>query len=238
MYPFLSATESVIDLDRYKNLKVCLDLGGVLKSRGSNALLSLISGLVFWPVPRVFDLYARLRIQTGITVVQVPRFDGRFDELWQAVSRNYDGIMVRDQTFLSWRFDRFPDRNYRRHVAERNGTVVGYMVTRETQWRDARRGQIVDYLVDRSDWAVFDSLVHAVIKDLSSRGVVSVTCPVSATQTEYIQRLRQHGFLFGEEGARIVAGRGPHDKQLTAIKNWFFTFADADADYNEDEAEI
>jgi hypothetical protein len=237
MYPIASATEAVIDLDRYENLKACLDLGGVLTSRGANALVALVSGLVFWPVPKAFDLYAGLRTQRAVTVAQVPRFDETFDELWQLVSRDYPGIMVRDQSFLSWRFDRCPNRDYTRYLARRNGAPVGYMVAREIRWRGTRRGRIVDYLVGRDDSAAFDALIRTVMSDFRSRRVVSVTCAVSSSQTQHIRRLRQHGFLHAAPGARVVASCVSHGKKLAAIKNWFFTSADADADYNEHESE-
>jgi hypothetical protein len=237
MYPIASATEAVVDLDRYENLKACLDLGGVLTARGANGLLASVSGLGFWPVPRAFDLYAGLRAKAGITVAQAPLFDETFDELWRVVSRDYPGIMVRDRSFLSWRFDRCPNREYTRYLARRNGAAVGYMVTRENRWRGTRRGRIVDYLVGRDDSAAFDALIRKVMNDFRSRGVVSVTCAVSSTQTQHIRRLRRHGFLHAEPGARVVASRASHGKKLAAIKNWFFTSADADVDYNQDESE-
>jgi hypothetical protein len=230
--------ELVFDLDRYENLKACLDLGGVLRSRGSNALLSSVSTAMFWPVPGAFDFFASLSAETGITVAQTPRFDARFDELWRVASRDYAGIMVRDQAYLSWRFDRCPNRQYTRHIAERRGAVVGYMVIRESRSGGALRGRIVDYLVGRNDLTAFDSLVRAVMKDFRSRGAVSVTCSVSASQAEHIRRLRRHGFLYRAQGARLVASRGRYDEKLATIKDWFFTYADGDIDYCDDEDEI
>jgi hypothetical protein len=143
--------------------------------------------------------------------------------------------MVRDQAFLSWRFDRCPNRKYTRYVAKRNDTVVGYMVTRETRWQGARRGRIVDYLVGRNDLAAFDSLLRAVTRDFRSCGVVSVTCAVSSSQTQHVLRLRHQGFADRKVGAHLVANRGLHEKRLAAIKNWFFTYADGDIDYCDDE---
>jgi hypothetical protein len=75
------------------------------------------------------------------------------------------------------------------------------------------------------------------MNDFRSRAVVSVTCAVSSTQTQHIRRLRRHGFLHAEPGGRVVASRASHGKKLAAIKNWFFTSADADVDYNQDESE-
>jgi aryl carrier-like protein len=235
MYPFLSATETVIDLDRYSNLRACIGLGGVLEARGWNRLLSRICGLVFWPVPRLFELYSSLRVRPDTTVGEIPRFDARFDQLWELVSRDYPGIMVRDHAFLSWRFDRFPGGDYTRYVAERDGSLVGYMVTRTTGWRGTRRGRIVDFLVAPNDSVTFDSLLKAVMRDFRIRGIVAVSCSVSSTQSQHIQAMRRQGFLHVEPGPHVIASRGRYDQQLAAVDNWFFTTADGDSDFNEDE---
>ena len=237
MYSIASAMESVIDLDQLQHLKTCLNLGGVLRARGANALLCWVSGLLYWPVPRAFDFGARLRADRSVTVSQIPHFDGRFDELWRTASRDYRGIMVRDQAFLSWRFDRCPNRGYTRYVADRDGDVVGYLVTRESRWKGGIRGRIVDYLVSREDTRAFDALVSAALRDFGARGAVSVACSVASTRTEHIRQLRRHGFLSSEPGARIVTSRGPHDAKLAAIRNWLFTYADGDIDYCEEESE-
>ena len=230
MYEFLAATESIIDLDRFTELKAGLDLGGVMKARGANPLLASLSGLAYSPVPKIFDLYSRLRADSGVTISLVPEFDERIDGLYESVSAGFHGMMVRDRAFLSWRFDDCPNREYRRFVAERNGKIAGYLVTRDRLNLGVSRGLVVDFLVGRDDWAVFDSLFRTSIADFASRGVVSVTCPIASTQRQYIARLRRHGFLQSRPGAFLTVNRGPWESQVKSVDNWFFTYADGDID--------
>jgi len=147
------------------------------------------------------------------------------------VSRDYPAIMVRDQAFLSWRFDRCPIRNYTRYAAVREGEIVGYIVTRSYESLGQERGMIVDYLVGRNDSAVLSALIQRAMQDFRSRGAVSVKCSLSSSQREHIRQLRSHGFLSQRPGGHIVADRGVYDKSLAAIDEWFITYADGDIDY-------
>ena len=106
------------------------------------------------------------------------------------MSRDYPGIMVRDQSFLSWRFDRCPNRDYTRYLARRNGAPVGYMVAREIRWRGTRRGRIVDYLVGRDDSAAFDALIRTVMSDSDPERLGDLPSPpIGRTTSGRLQRL-------------------------------------------------
>jgi amino acid adenylation domain-containing protein len=231
LYPILSESESVIDIDQYVILVACLDLGAVLKTRGWPSTFSSICGFLFRPLPAIFDRYTRARAATGIDVIEISRFDERFDQFWQVVSSDYPAIMVRDQAFLSWRFDRCPIRDYTRYAAVREGEIVGYIVTRSYASGEKERGMIVDYLVRRNDSAVLSALIQTAMQDFRSRGAVSVKCSLSSSQREHIRQLRSHGFLIQRPGLHIVADRGFYDKSLAAIGEWFITYADGDFDY-------
>jgi NADP-dependent 3-hydroxy acid dehydrogenase YdfG/acyl carrier protein len=235
MYRFASATGAVIDLDELIEFRACLDMRALLESRGVGRLLASAGGIVFGPVPKILGLVAKMRAKRGISVAEIPGFDRRFDELWHEIARDYPGIMVRDQTFLSWRFDCCPNQRYRRYIAERNGKLAAYMVTREHRLNGRRRGLIVDFLARRNDKAAVDSLVRRVVEDFVARNVGAVVCPISSSQREHIRVLAWHGLLFRRHRAHVVANRGPLLDSVAAIKNWFFTYADADIDYSDHE---
>lgn len=237
-YAILSAANAVIDVARFTELKACLDLTAVLKAKGFNRLLSSFCGLVFSVVPNPLGLMADRRAESSISVEEVPRFDGRLDELWQAVSQDYSGLMVRDQKFLSWRFDRCPNRDYTRYIAERDGKIVGYMVTRGFRWGGFGRGRIVDYLVRPDDPGALSSLLRRVIRDFRSRGIVSVVCSIYTTRKNQIQAFRQHGFLYSQPGSQICVDRSSLQQTFAAIDDWFFTYADGDIDYCDDYSEL
>ena len=145
--------------------------------------------------------------------------------------------MVRDSTFLNWRFDCCPGRRYTRHIAERDGQIVGYIVTREQQLGGRTQGLIVDFLVHQDDRAAFESLVRKALDKFAAHGVAAVTCPISSSQAVHIRLLRQLGFAFRRHRAHIVAHRGPLLESITSIKDWYITFADTDGDYSQLEDE-
>ena len=236
-YAIQSAANALIEVARFTDFKTWLDLGPVFKAKGFNPLLSSICGLVFSLAPRAFGLFSKFRAENGVSVQEVSRFDSRLDDLWQTVSEDYAGIMVRDQSFLSWRFDQCPNRDYTRYIAERDGKIVGYMVTREFRWSGVGHGRIVDYLVRRNDASALNALLQSAIQGFRSRGVVAVSCSVFTTDRKQIQQFRLHGFLYRRPGPRILVDRGSWQETFATIENWFFTYADGDIDYCEFEDE-
>jgi NAD(P)-dependent dehydrogenase (short-subunit alcohol dehydrogenase family)/acyl carrier protein len=237
MYPFAAATGAFADLDELVDLRAAIDMRSVLESRGVNPLLAWGCGLMYRSASRILGLIVRARIPKQLSVAQVPEFDSRFDELWQTVSRDYPGIMVRDQTFLSWRFDRCPDRHYTRYVVERDGRLAGYLVTREQRMDGRIRGIIVDFLVPRDDAQVLDCLVSKAMSDFAAHGVEAVILPLAASQRQQIRLLRWHGFLLRRHRAQLIARKGPLLDSAAGINDWFSTFADGDGDYNESESD-
>jgi acyl transferase domain-containing protein/acyl-CoA synthetase (AMP-forming)/AMP-acid ligase II/acyl carrier protein len=235
MYPFAAATGAIADLDQLVDLRAAIDLRSVLASRGVNPLVAWGGGLLFRSVRTILGLLARIRIPKHLSTAEIPHFDGRFNDLWQAVSRDYPGIMVRDQAFLEWRFDRCPERRYTRYVVERNGKLAGYMVTREQRFDGRCRGIIADFLVHRNDTAALDCLVSRAMRDFAAHGVGAVTFPIASSQREQLRLLRWHGFVLQRHRAHLIARKGPLLESIETIDNWFFTFADGDGDYNENE---
>jgi hypothetical protein len=189
-------------------------------------------------VPKLFSVYAKLRAKNDIVVEEVDRFDSRLDDLWQSVARDYEGTMVRNKRFLAWRFDRCPNRHYTRFVAERDGEIVGYMVTRHFRWGGFGRGRIVDYLVRPGDTAALNSLLERATRDFASRGIVSIICSVYTTNQEQLQEFRRHGFLYSRPGSQICIDRSSLADTLAGIKHWFFTYADGDIDYCDDYSQL
>ena len=146
--------------------------------------------------------------------------------------------MVRDALFLTWRFDRCPNRTYRRYAATRGGELVGYIVVREFVRHGSRRALVVDYLVAVDDREALDGLVRQAVTDLRAAGVDLVTFPLSSMRLDHIAMLRRHGFLFARERRHVVASRIAGDADPGGVDSWFFTLADADADYSGLEEDL
>ncbi len=235
MYKLAVSAEGVIDLGRFINLKAFLKLGSLLRSEGYNPLLAGAGGLANKLMSGVQDAFVMPRAAGDVTVRVIEGFDAGFDGLWDEVGGTYGGIMVRDAEFLAWRFDRCPNRTYTRYAATRGDRLVGYLVTREFVRNGSRRGLIVDYLIERSDLAALDALVKQAMRDFRGRGVELVTFSLGEQQLDHISRLRRHGFYFTKTGRHVVAGKAGGGGSVAGVTDWFFTWADSDADVASQE---
>ncbi len=238
MYKVAKAAGGIVDLGRFTNLKLILDLDSLLRSEGHNALLAKAAGVGNAMLNKGWNIFARPDESPGLAVTEIPAFTAEFDELWRRVSGGYEGIMVRDALFLTWRFDRCPNRTYRRYAATRGGELVGYIVVREFVRHGSRRALVVDYLVAVDDREALDGLVRQAVTDLRAAGVDLVTFPLSSMRLDHIAMLRRHGFLFARERRHVVASRIAGDADPGGVDSWFFTLADADADYSGLEEDL
>ncbi len=232
MYKVAAAAGGIIDLGRFVNLKAILDLDSLLKSEGHNPLLAKAAGVGNALVNAGWNLFARPDTGSGLAVTEIPSFSDEFDGLWQRAGGGYEGIMVRDAGFLSWRFDRCPNRTYRRYAARRGGELAGYLVVREFVRHGSRRALIVDYLVSVDDKEALDGLVQRAMADFRAHGVDLVTFPMSSTMLDHAALLRRHGFLFTKQRRHVVASRTAGDADPGRVGTWFFTLADSDADFS------
>jgi hypothetical protein len=53
------------------------------------------------------------------------------DELYELAKQDYNIAVVRDQPYLSWRYDQHPDFTYQYRLLKKRGKVVGWWVTRQ-----------------------------------------------------------------------------------------------------------
>ncbi len=75
-------------------------------------------------------------------------FDQRFDELWERAKKDYKNAIVRDSTYLNWRYNENPDK-YDPYILLSGGKIYGYVVTKNTLRRGVKTGEIMDIFYDR-----------------------------------------------------------------------------------------
>ncbi len=87
----------------------------------------------------------------GVSITPVEQFDASFDDLWQRVRGRQRVMVIRDSTYLNWRFHQIPLRRYDCFKATTTDQVlVGYIVLREAEIGGIQAGLIVDFLIDSS----------------------------------------------------------------------------------------
>ena len=163
-------------------------------------------------------------------MIEVAGFDNRFDDLWVRASVAHVSLMVRDWTFLDWRFAPASAVGYTIMAAESDGRLDGYCVLRVLEDGGISSGVIVDILVDPVNPAAYGLLIDAAIRRFRIAGVAlaMILGPADAGRLRTLRKRlfgnTRRGFhVIGHDCTRSAAGDPIADRN-----NWYFTFADAD----------
>lgn len=122
-------------------------------------------------------------------------FDDRFDNFWSKISEAYDYILVRDQTFLKWRYGDQRGGKYHVKIVQDGSELLGYAVLRVNQHKpNYPVGYIVDLLALPDSSGVVESLANASLAFFMNAGVNEVQCWVPRRHP-YAGCLRKFGFI-------------------------------------------
>ena len=169
----------------------------------------------------------------GFTLAKADGFDERFDALWEEARQQYDILLVRDRTFLQWRFQERPDADCVVFVAERDGKLLGYTVLREDRMFDLNLGFILDLFAVNPD--VASALVSKAREYFKELGADAIGC-MMLQHTPYFKVLRRAGFVIAPKrlihkefyfGVQVKPSEMP-DEIINRRESWFITFADVD----------
>jgi hypothetical protein len=199
-------------------------------------------GMVLTPVRALLTLFlGPLCRPTGIPPEEhlemrwIDRFDSRFDDLWRRVAPRYRIAVVRDSTYLNWRYFENPARDYRTMVAERAGEVVASVTVRCMEQYGLRGGMIVDLLAAPGSEEALSSLLGHAERFLREQQMDVMACLVNGDD-RYTRLLRKQGFLplpgkmgFKEWYFGYRINRPTVSEEVCADRSsWFLTFGDTD----------
>ncbi len=165
----------------------------------------------------------------AVTVAPVERFGEETDQLWQRASAGYDFALVRDSSYLNWRFSDCPTP-YKMWLALRNGQTVGYLVT----WagRTAPTAAIVDLFTGSSDVAAVRALLATGMGSLLNRGAQSIgTWILQGPAQSAAHVLLRRAFPFRWKQPLHLAFRILIAQEITSLlpaQKWHFTLGDCD----------
>ncbi len=194
-----------------------------LRVPGAPALAALLSQPFFPPLPAV------ARQVPGVTVERVEQIDAQFDYLWRCVRGRERVMVVRDASFLEWRFRHIPLRRYEILRARVQGQQAGYIVLRVSDVLGMRAGLVVDFLVAGDDPSAGDALLAGGLAYFAGEDIDLIATLMLSHAPEY-RVLRRAGFwplprALLPQRFRLVARDGPAVREL---RNWFFTLGDYD----------
>jgi len=165
----------------------------------------------------------------AVTVVPVERFGEETDQLWQRASAGYDFALVRDSSYLNWRFSDCPTR-YKIWLALRNGQPVGFLVTSAD--RTVRTAAIVDLFTESNDGEAVRALLAMGMGSLLNSGVQLIsTWTLQGSAQSAAHELLQRAFPFRKPQHLHLAIRVLLPQEITlplASQKWHFTLGDSD----------
>jgi predicted N-acetyltransferase YhbS len=158
-------------------------------------------------------------------IVELERFDDRFDRLWERVKDDYPITAKRDQAHLQWRYVRSPGGAYRILACVDAGTVLGYAVLK----RFYTELQVVDILtVGEPDVGIELISRAAQIALQNSALALSLWLNVTHPLHHALERL---GFRNGEPVTYFGGLALQPDLPAAGLydfRNWYLTMGDSD----------
>ena len=172
----------------------------------------------------------------GLDIEQVDYFDGSFAVFWEKAQHRFPVMVVRDPTYLNWRFVGVPNREYRAFAARSEGEIRGFIVLRVAPLGQFSAGLIAELVVEASaeGRAAGRLLIDRAYSHFRGQDL-DLLASLALRHTDEFRLLRSMGFwvcpkfleprpfrffvrFHGEEGAQ---SRLAYD-----LTNWFLTMGD------------
>jgi hypothetical protein len=167
----------------------------------------------------------------GLQVQEVEVAGAEFDELWEACAPAYHASIIRDRSWVTWRFLSAPHFRYRVLLATRAGRPAGYTAFRLEEAPPRRVGYVAEVFTSPGDRATLAILLRAAVSELRAAGAESVSTQ-AVPGTWLYSALRRRGFLLSRADFpvqwRPLDASLPFDI-LRRPTSWFMSGADYDS---------
>ena len=185
------------------------------------------------------------RVEEDLKIERINRFDERITRFWNAISKNFQIILTRDQEYLNWRYPDNPEGDYVIYIAQQDKRILGYCVLAEDHGGDMTVGLILDVLGFQNSKKIASSLIQVAVEHFQKRNLDLVACMMSEGNP-YTTAFSRAGFI-KSPFRRIVlsctinlpsgtVNKRPtfeqmfiraHPSFLKERKNWFMLFGDS-----------
>lgn len=169
-----------------------LDARRFLRSRSSKRVPRAVVAVLLQIASTATRLVSRRgRGTAGTCSIQtIEAFDDRFDEFCAEAVAPFDFVAERTAAFLNWRYADPRGGDFTIRVAERDGRLLGYMVTRT----GAELMRVADILVAPGEAWVANVLLEDAVSWAREAGSAAVTCWLPERHP-YRGALRSAGFV-------------------------------------------
>jgi hypothetical protein len=201
-----------------------LDLKRILKRRSVPDVLALLGGMA-----GLFIGVRRERVPlSGVEIQPIERFDADTNGLWQTLEPLRWISVVKDTSYLRWRYDSCPGYSYRKLAAFRRGRVEGVAVYSVSQER--KNGYLLELLADKDDVTLLRRLAVEAIDamDQEEVGLIAASFPpgTAAAQALGAFGFKAWGSLFWNIET-VLRGSWPEEPSgERGLKRWNFSLGD------------
>lgn len=166
----------------------------------------------------------RLALPRGWVASELTRFGAETDALWDAVSSGHQLAIVRDATYLNWRYVDNPD-HYTIWMLQHQGAIRGIVVGKQTVRRGLPVGDIVDLVCAKDDAATLRLLVRWAGDHFGAAGCALVES-WSVDGTWFDRQLRSAGLLIARTKVPLLLSPDYPDPLLYDPDAWWLTQGD------------
>lgn len=227
--------------DRLNWQKVCVLSSYVLPLRTSDMLGNKVNK----PLQLLYSAGARLSFQArrftrarshDLKAVEIKQFDKRFDDLWETLSPQFECAVVRDSSYLNWKYIEQPGQNYLSLSFEDfDDNLCGYAVVKIQEPSNTyayRRATVIDLLAPFSEEAIVFAMLDEIRNRALGQGASAIQFHLSHTTLE--RAVRRYGFFnrgISEQFRISIDEPETGDREMLLNgKNWLITMGDSDFD--------
>jgi len=224
-FPILATKLSFFEAQRMDARRFVLPSHTLSRKVGIPASLVRLSGL-----DTGLQRFCIPRFPGGtVTVMPVERFGEEIDRLWTRASPDYAVALVRDSSYLNWRFSDCPTP-YKMWRALRNGDAAGYLVASAD--RTVPEAAILELFAESHDEEAVRALLAVGMDSLLRSGIRSVnTWTLQGSSGSAAHALLRRALPFRRKQHLHLAFRilsSDAIKLPLASQNWHFTLGDSD----------
>lgn len=222
------------DLGTIRAWIIPLSVKNICKKYIHNRLLSKVFEIGSCAVLNVLYRAAKAHRTKGLIISEISSFDERADDLWLKVSKDPRIMVVRDRSYLNWRYFDIPNVKFTVYLAENDGQTLGYAVVKCEEYNGLKLGRIFDLAVPPGQENITYSLLLKVIEFFKKERADLIVYRIISNKSQY-RILRKCGFINSfpiAKHARFIVRpitSNISQKVLLDSDNWFVQTGDSDA---------
>jgi hypothetical protein len=170
-----------------------------------------------------------------MTLHEVSSYGSEHDALWARMAESVGVAVVRDASYLNWKFVRQPGQSFLRYDVRDAGRLVGTTVWMIREPDDAyryRRAFLVDLVAPLTDASDLEAMLRTGSARMEELGVDAVVC--LHTSDRLTHALSRAGFTLREPGRFLLVHPGALTPEAAGLvldgRQWLVTQGDSDID--------